>query len=37
MRTARTQAAARGQTELLTSIDRDLRTLEQAATTIKEQ
>jgi tetratricopeptide (TPR) repeat protein len=34
-REARTQAAARGQTELLTSIDRDLRTLEQAATTIK--
>ena len=37
IRTARAQAAARGQTELLTSIDRDLRTLEQAATTIKEQ
>jgi tetratricopeptide (TPR) repeat protein len=36
-RTARAQAAARGQTELLTSIDRDLRTLEQAAPTIKEQ
>lgn len=36
-RTARAQAAARGQTDLLTSIDRDLRTLEQAATTIKDQ
>ena len=36
-RTARAQAAARGQVQLLTSIDRDLRTLEQAAATIKEK
>jgi tetratricopeptide (TPR) repeat protein len=35
-RTARAQAAARGQAELLTSIERDLRTLEQAAATIKD-
>ena len=36
-RTAREQAAARGQAELLTSIDKDLRALEQAVTIIKDQ
>jgi len=36
-RTAREQAAARGQTELLASIDKDLRTLEKAVTNIKQQ
>jgi len=35
-RSARDQAAARGQSELLASIDRDLRALEQAAGTIKQ-
>lgn len=36
-RTAREQAARRGQTHLLASIERDLRALENAATSIKEQ
>ncbi len=36
-RTAREQAAARGQAELVASIDKDIRALEQAAATIKKQ
>ena len=36
-RTARAQAAARGQDQLLASIEKDLRTLEQAATTTPKQ